>query len=441
MLDHVSRFSRIVAAIAAFVLISHTALAQDALTTTTAPVEPAPKVWIDPDTGHRVRRLSDEPNSVGFYFNINAYTPDGKEMVYSTPDGIRVLNLATLQTRSLVTGKFKTVAVGKKTPSIYYIKIDEREVDGRKVEDRALFVADINTGQARLRAKLPVRGSVSSINADETLAAGTLIEGDAGKEYGENRVMPPGMSGPLVQPLNKAKMMEERLAARLPLVLFTIDLKTGEKKDLLHSTDWINHLLFSPVDPALLMYCHEGPWHKVDRIWTIRTDGSQKQLIHKRTMNMEIAGHEFWGLDGRTIWYDLQIPKGEDFWLAGYDLKNSRRRWYHLQRDEWSVHFNITNDEGLFCGDGGDTGQVARARDGKWIELFRPQSLETPGSDSPELIHPGVFHAERLVNMAKHNYKLEPNVRFSPDQQMVIFSSNMFGPSYVFGVDVQKTGK
>jgi oligogalacturonide lyase len=33
---------------------------------------------------------------------------------------------------------------------------------------------------------------------------------------------------------------------------------------------------------------------------------------------------------------------------------------------------------------------------------------------------------------------MEPNVRFSPDDSLVIFSSNMFGPSYVFGVEVKK---
>jgi oligogalacturonide lyase len=40
--------------------------------------------------------------------------------------------------------------------------------------------------------------------------------------------------------------------------------------------------------------------------------------------------------------------------------------------------------------------------------------------------------------MLKHNYKLEPNVRFSPDSKLVIFTSNMFGPSYVFAVEVNK---
>ena len=51
--------------------------------------------------------------------------------------------------------------------------------------------------------------------------------------------------------------------------------QTGEVKTIHKANDWLNHLLFSPTDPTLLMFCHEGPWHKVDRIWTIRTDGSQ----------------------------------------------------------------------------------------------------------------------------------------------------------------------
>lgn len=234
-------------------------------------------------------------------------------------------------------------------------------------------------------------------------------------------------------------MMERRLAARIPVVLFTINLKTGERKILLHSTDWINHLLFSPADPTLLMYCHEGPWQKVDRIWNIHTDGTHNQLIHKRTMAMEIAGHEFWGLDGKTIWYDWQYPKGQVFFLAGYNLATGQRTAYHMERNEWSIHFNVTQDASLFTGDGGDPGQVAHAPDGEWIELFHPQMIQLDGAlNSSDFWQPGVFHAEHLVNMAHHNYRLEPNVRFSPDRKLVIFTSNMFGPSYVFGVEVSK---
>jgi oligogalacturonide lyase len=455
--------------IAAFVLVT-LPLACIAQTTPGGPLPP--KTWVDKDTGHRVWRLSDEPNSGGFYFNVNAYTPDGKQMVYTAPDGIHVLDLATRAAKLLVAnpprpagareagmrgpgmGGVHALVIGAKTNSVFFTKTDPA------TGVSAVYKANTNTGAIRKLVDLPARRNIVSVNADETLAAGTYIVGDAaGREDGSN-VPPPTQprgsadnrvasaeQGPHFQPTDKGEMMERRLAARLPLVLFTIRLEPGPKGEkpgtittLLHSTDWVNHLLFSPTDPTLLMYCHEGPWQKVDRIWTIRTDGTHNRLIHKRTMLNEIAGHEFWGLDGETIWYDWQYPKGEDFFLAGYNLKTGERTAYHMQRDEWSIHFNLTKDLSLFAGDGGDPGQVARASDGEWIELFHPQLLKGgPGAlNSPTMWQPGVFHSERLVNMSHHYYRQEPNVRFSPDKSLVIFTSNMFGSSYVFGAEVTK---
>ena len=386
-----------------------------------------PKTWIDPDTGHRVIRLTEEPGSASLYFNDNAYTANHKEMVYTTPNGISVLDLATFETRPVVQGRVAIVAAGQKTQCVYYVKF----------ADHALYATDVDTGKTRKIAALPPHGSVSTINADETLAAGTYIEG-AIPSFLLPAKPAAGQMHPLDQPRNKGEMMERTLAAHLPRVLFTINLQTGERKEILHSTDWLNHLLFSPTDPTLLMYCHEGPWHKVDRIWTIHTDGSRYTLIHKRTMEMEIAGHEFWSWDGKTIWYDLQTPRGEDFWLAGYRVDTGERMQYHMQRNEWSIHFNVSSDGRLFCGDGGDPGQVAHAPDGEWIYLFRPQLIQNTGVSAPGLIRPGVLHSERLVNMSKHNYRLEPNVRFTPDSKWVIFRSNLFGPTYVFAVEVAK---
>lgn len=396
-----------------------------------------PKTWIDKDTGRRVTRLTDEPGSASFYFNVNAYTPDGKEMVYTTPEGISVLDLATHKTRSVVKGKVHTLEVGHKTQSIFYVKNDER----------AVYKTNVDTGETTFLAKLPPRGNIVTVNADETLAAGTYDEVDKPNEqYGRNGAAPAAAAGgttqtsPLDQPRNKGEMMERRLAARIPLVLYTLDLRNGKVTPLLHSTDWVNHLLFSPSDPRLLMYCHEGPWHKVDRIWTIWTDGTHNTLMHKRTMAMEIAGHEFWGQDGKTVYYDLQTPKGEDFWVASLNLETGKRNWYHMDRNEWSIHFNVNEKTGLFTGDGGDPKQVARAPDGEWIYLFRPKKIESEGMiNEPDMVQAWTFQSEKLVNMSKHNYTLEPNVSFTPDMKMVIFRSNMFGPTYVFGVDLEKT--
>ncbi len=381
-----------------------------------------PKSWIDPDTGHRIVRLTNEPGSASLYFNQNGYTADGKEMVYTTPEGISVLDLKTHAAREVVKGRVRIIVTGHKTQNVYYVR------------DGVVCSTDVDSGATREIAKLPPRGSVATVNADETLLAGTYIEG-GGRDYNSNR--PPG-GQQLDQPRNKGQMMEERLAAHLPMGMFTVDTRSGAVKTILKSTDWLNHLEFSPSDPTLLMYCHEGPWHKVARIWTIRTDGSRITKIHTRTMAMEIFGHEFWSPDGKTIWYDLQTPRGEDFWLAGYEVDTGTRTWYHLQRNEWSIHFNQSRDGKLFCGDGGDEGQVAHAADGKWIYLFRPELIPNRGIDDAAFVHPGVLRAERLVNMSKHRYQLEPNVSFTPDGNWVVFRSNMLGPTYAFAVEVAK---
>ncbi len=391
------------------------------------PVADPPSTWVDPDTGHRVVRLTSEPGSASMYFNPSGYTAGRKRLVYTTPDGISVLDLETRQAHRVVSGKVRLIEAGRRNERVYYVR------------DGEAWWTDVDSGQSRRIGPLPPRGSVSTVNADESLLAGVYIEGTQGQDYGGSQ--PAGQGHPLDQPPNKARMMEERWAARLPMAMFTLSVDTGEVKVIHRSNDWLNHLLFSPTDPGLLMFCHEGPWHKVERIWTIRTDGTGLTGIHTRTMAMEIFGHEFWSADGQTIWYDLQTPRGADFWVAGYHVATGARTWYHLARNEWSIHFNVSRDGRLFCGDGGDPGQVAHAPDGRWIYLFRPELIANRGIADGNPIQPGEFRAERLVNMAKHQYRLEPNVSFTPDGKWVVFRSNMFGPTYVFAVEIERSSK
>ena len=141
-------------------------------------------------------------------------------------------------------------------------------------------------------------------------------------------------------------------------------------------------------------------------------------------MEMEIAGHEFWNPDGKIIWYDLQTPKSKEFWLAGVVLATDEKIRYKVARAEWSVHFNVSPDGKLFAGDGGGPQSVAAPGNGQWIYLFTPDK--------------GALKAEKLVNLAKHDYRLEPNVTFTPDQKWIVFRSNMHGASHVYAVEVQK---
>ena len=124
----------------AAILYAGTQVAQTAAAQTA--VEP-PRTWIDPDTGHRIVRLTDEPGSASLYFNQNGYTADGKEMVYTTPLGVSALNLETHATHQVVTGRVQVIVTGHKTQSVYYKKGDE------------IFATDVDTLQTRRVAQLP----------------------------------------------------------------------------------------------------------------------------------------------------------------------------------------------------------------------------------------------------------------------------------------------
>ena len=396
-------------------------------TNSSAPAEP-PVSWIDPDTGHRVIRLTREPGSDSFYFNVNGYTPDGKRMAYSTPNGISVLNLDTLESKQLVTGPARAIVVAHKTPTLYYTRATTNRFFSQ------LWCVNIDTGENRKIADLPRRAGVSAINSDETLGAGTFIEGDANAGGAYDGTVPLGQMSDvnLGEPANKGELMARRLAAKLPVTMFTIDLRTGKVTPLItHSTDWLNHLQFSPTDPTLLMYCHEGSWQMVDRIWTIRTDGTHNQLIHRRTMENEIAGHEWWGADGQTVFYQLHFPRGGRVsFIASYNVQTGERVWLQYGSDQSSIHDNSSPDGRLFCGDGDNRSP--------WIFLFRPVLLSNQRTLGDHLIKGGYLESEKLVNLSRQNYRLEPNPSFTPDMRSIIFRSNMFGPDYAFAVDIAK---
>ena len=375
-----------------------------------ATVATPPREWVEPLTGHRVIRLSDEPGSASLYFHQNAYTATGDKLLFSTAHGLSTVDLRTRAIVPVVDGTVSHVVVAPRSRQVYYIK------------DDAVCATHLDTGAIRVVVRNAVlrSGSGLAVNATETLLGGSLVEGGTPAPS----TPPPPPPNASATPPPRESSLETRWAARLPMALYTIDIRSGALRIVYRSTDWLNHVQFSPTDPTLLMFCHEGPWHRVDRIWTIRTDGTGLRKIHTRTMEMEIAGHEFFSQDGRVIWYDLQTPKSAVFWLAGVVLASGEAIRYPVAREHWSVHFNVSPDGTRFAGDGGGPNSVAAPGNGQWIYLFTPKD--------------GALVVEKLVDLGKHDYHLEPNVTFTPDGKWVVFRSNMHGVSHVYAVEVEK---
>ncbi len=374
----------------------------------TGSLVPMPDEWIDLDTGHKIKRLTRrDGDNRSFYFHNRPFLPavDGKGdlMVFYGSDKPRSDDklFLTGEQRNLYTVNLKTLEIeqlsdhpnpisgeilGTRTRRVYYRSAD------------SVFATNVDDKKTRLVYVFPdsLSGNITTLNADETLLGGVI----SGLEKQEIMKQFP----------RKGDFFTRIFEARIPHTLITVDVETGEMKEIFSDSAWLNHVQFSPADPNLMMFCHEGPWHEVNRIWTIDLLSGEAEMMHERTVYREIAGHEFMSPDGKTIWFDLQKPRGETFYLAGLNLETGVEKHYGLTRDEWSIHFNISPDQQLFSGDGGDPGQVARAENGKWLYLFQP------GTDS--------LRSEKLVNMKNHDYDLEPNVHFSPDGEWIIFRAN-----------------
>jgi oligogalacturonide lyase len=414
------------------------------LTARAADTPVLPRDWIDPDTGHRVIRLSPDSGGTSLYFHQRGYTPEGDKLVIRAEGGIATVDLSTL---GISTPKVELILAGKGAIATAWRTREAYYVDR---ERRALMAVHLDTKATREVVKLPSQatGGQFALNCDESLLVGIGPDPD-GKVI--PRTPPPdGMGGTL----------EANWARGTPKMIFTINVKTGEFKVLHRENDWTNHLQCSPTDPNQILFCHEGPWHFNDRTWTVRADdGKPARLLHERTMNMEIEGHEFFSHDGKTVWYDLQTPRSTVFWLAGVNLETGQRTWYNLKREEWSVHYNQSPDGKLFAGDGGYPGSVAArgpdgetivpAAQGQWIYLFRPVMVKGNSFRDRPLIETGFLKSERLVNMAKHNYSkttgVEPNLTFTPDGKWIIFSGNFHSPqvngknvTHVYAVELAK---
>ena len=454
----------------------------------TAPAPEPPTDWIDSSTGHRVIRLSTEPGSSTLYFHDNSYTPKGDKLIFNTPSGVAAMDISKLGTKppkfEIVVSGVRGANMARRTREVYVQRGGGRGGGGRGFGGGTNVVAAIQPADAQnpattnqppagrggrggrgfgggggpvyavnvdTKAERLVTNAVSTvINCDETFGY-ILLRGDAAIDPSGKATPPPAR--PYVAQLQRmfpgkkledltpdqqySVQKEEGLArgtlAPQPAAYTFINLKTSERKTGGYQFGNPDHQQFNPTIPNLLLYAHEGTWHEVDRTWTIHTDTTGMKLMHKRTMDMEINGHEWWSFDGKTVWYDLQTPRSEDFWIGGVNIDTGKETRYHITRDTWGVHFTSSRDNTLFASDGGDASQVSYSTNGMWMNIFRVQ-------------RDGTVAHERLANMSKHNYVtgggrggVEPNCSITPDKKWVIFTGQFApGQRHVYAVEIAK---
>jgi len=379
-----------------------------------------PDEWVDKDTGHKVIRLSRrEGENRCLYFHQNMFTADGDKMVFvgTTPQGRRAftVNLKTHAIRQVTTepgGGFEILA--PKRRELFYI-------NGRNV-----MATHVDTLETRKIARVPrhyARGRGFSVNADETMLTGCYALGE-GVFYAKYR---------------RPEWIRKIFEARLPNAIYGIDIKTGRIDEFHRENEWIGPVQFSPTAPSLVMFCHEGPERRLDRIWLVRTDGTGLCTFRGQTVPEEFITHEFWQPDGQGVWYDLQIPRyagscsvlrffawanGPRYYLARKHLATNKEERYRVPKHQYSWHYNVSPDGTMLCGDG-DGRDPFQGSANKWIYLFTPRGNR--------------IEVERLCRMAKHDYNEAPHARFTPDGKWVVFQSNAGGHMQVYAVEVRRS--
>ena len=351
------------------------------------------ETFVDGQTGRRVWIMA-RGSASGLYFHQNCFTAAGDLMVYRgpTPEGGQsfVLDLATGGSRQLThePGGMHSEVLAAKTRRLYYRAGD------------AIRCVHLDAGVTRTVGEVPAGLSayLLTLSADERTLASGYVQG-----------------GEEIAKLPRGESFVRMFDAKLRNVIYTLDIASGRYEEVYEENAWLGHFQFSPTDPNTLMFCHEGPWERLDRIWLLDLRTRANRLAFPRRREGEIAGHEFWHPDGTRIWFDLRHRADGEFALANVDLATGALTAYPLKREEWSYHYNVEPQGQWLCGDGGP--------DGPWIYRFDPR---------PD----GSVAVTKLCSMAGHDYaRWEPNVHVTPDARWVVFTTNMTGSTEVRAVE------
>jgi oligogalacturonide lyase len=173
----------------------------------------------------------------------------------------------------------------------------------------------------------------------------------------------------------------------------------------------ISHAQFCPGDDDLILYCHEGPWHRVQRMWLVHRDGTGCRPLCTQAQG-EGVGHEFWADGGRMVYfttYGGRAPQG--LWTLNRGGGAPRC----VLAGPTHAHGTASPDEDIFVVDEcfGDRDHLWVAYQGSW----QPRMLCQTGA-------------------SWSNQKLHPHPRFLPTGKAVLFTSDRTGSAELYMVSV-----
>lgn len=204
--------------------------------------------------------------------------------------------------------------------------------------------------------------------------------------------------------------------------------------DVFRDTHWLSHFQYSPDDPAIAMFCHEGPWNYVQqRIWMINMETGEVWPCFRQGED-DCVGHEFWSEGGDIIFDNRR---------GGHDgtISNTREQVYAAAS---------ISDEIPYFGFAHKDGKVYRKIDMPFYcnHYFGNADLSLFVGDAVEdivLIKPQEDGTAKLTVLANHNttwhyQRSHCHPTFSWDGKKILYSADTDEwHDNVFIVDVPET--
>jgi len=184
----------------------------------------------------------------------------------------------------------------------------------------------------------------------------------------------------------------------------------------------MTHVIIHPLDGDTVLFCHEGPWHLVQRMWIAKVATDEVYPLIETKRNLERAGHEFFTVDGRIgAQYSYRYRPDMDFLFhadvyVNPDGSDEQRYYYPYQRP---VHVHALS-EALAVG---DTAQIRQDDPDyrRYIALVKYDSDGHRAIVGRLCAHDTSWHKES-----------HPHPVFTPDGKHVLWGSDVGGRMNVY---------
>lgn len=314
--------------------------------TTLAPAAAKRKSWIDENTGRQITQIGDGAH-IG-YFRKSKHLPDGRVLAFTLNVEGYGKDLLAIDPETCDIEVLKHASHG-------YLRV--RPTDGKTwyfggANGQELWEVDLPYGNPRKVCDLPdVPGAVADITCD----GNTLIYEECKNVIGSFPI-PTGMD---------AMELTRYFTRRRSGAIYAYDIRAkrvGRLVEMHHVSP--AHSDPSPVDPTLVRYTEDVLECTGQRMFSVRTDGSEQRVLRRQEYG-EMITHEFWWADPNFVGYTYMDRRGDssvlEFPWCEYAPRPTRLGICDLRGHEvylsdplnsYHAHIYMSPDGKLVCGEG-----------------------------------------------------------------------------------------